>query len=124
MDKAPHTLTSTRLSGVMDEDHMRIELLHIDDCPNTAKALDQVEAALAVLGRHDVTVRLRTIRSPADPAGTGFSGSPTITVDGADIFPGAALTSDLACRIYPTPSGLAGVPTVDQVLEALRNRGL
>lgn len=32
--------------------------------------------------------------------------------------------TELACRIYPAPSGMAGVPTVDRVLEALRNRGL
>jgi hypothetical protein len=69
---------------------MRIELLHIDDCPNTAEALDRVETALTALGRRDLTVRLRNIKSPADIAGTAFSGSPTITVNGADIFPGAS----------------------------------
>jgi hypothetical protein len=103
---------------------MRIELLHIDGCPNTAKALEQVEAALAALGRQDVPVHLRHIKTPADIAGTGFAGSPTITADGVDIFPAGAPTSDLACRIYPTPSGLAGVPAVDQVTEALTNHGL
>ncbi|UKA56642.1 thioredoxin family protein (plasmid) [Arthrobacter sp. FW305-BF8] len=103
---------------------MKIELLHITGCPNTARALAQIETALTALGRQDLTVHLRRIKSPADTAGTAFSGSPTITVDGTDIFPGAAPTTELACRIYPTPSGMAGVPTVDQVLEALRNRGL
>lgn len=83
-----------------------------------------METALTALGRQDLTVRLQPIKSPADTAGTAFSGSPTITVDGTDIFPAAAPTTELACRIYPTPSGMAGVPTVDQVLEALRNRGL
>lgn len=103
---------------------MRIELIHIDDCPNVAKALEQVEAALVALGRQDLRVRLRHIKTPADIAGTGFAGSPTITADGADIFPGGAPVSDLACRIYPTPDGLAGVPTIDQVTEALTNHGL
>lgn len=32
--------------------------------------------------------------------------------------------TELVCRIYPVPSGMTGVPTVDRVLEALRNRGL
>lgn len=103
---------------------MRIELIHIDDCPNVAKALEQVEAALVALGRQDIRVRLRHIKAPADIAGTGFAGSPTITADGADIFPDGAPVSDLACRIYPTPDGLAGVPTIDQVTEALTNHGL
>ncbi|MFX1822293.1 thioredoxin family protein [Pseudarthrobacter sp. CC4] len=103
---------------------MRIELLHIDDCPDTAKALDQAVAALAALGHDDVPVHLRHIKSSADTAGTGFAGSPTITLDGADIFPDGAPSSDLACRIYPTSGGHAGVPTVDQVMEALTNHGL
>lgn len=103
---------------------MRIELLHIDDCPNTEKALQQVQAALAALGRQDVPVHLRRIKTAADTAGTGFAGSPTITADGADIFPAGVPTTDLACRIYATPSGLAGVPTVDQVMEALTKHGL
>lgn len=103
---------------------MRIELLHIDDCPNTARALEQVTAALAALGLGDVPVRLRLIESAAETAGTGFAGSPTITADGADIFPDAAPSSDLACRLYPTPGGHAGVPTVAQVIEALKNAGL
>lgn len=90
---------------------MRIELLHIDDCPNTAKALKQVEAALVAMGRQDIPVHLRHIRTPADTAGTRFAGSPTITADGADIFPNGTPTSELACRIYPTPGGLAGDPT-------------
>lgn len=103
---------------------MRIELLHIADCPNTALALERVEAALAALGRDDVAVQLRLIESAADTAGTGFAGSPTITADGADIFPGGAPSSDLACRIYPTPGGHAGAPTVEQVIAALTSRGL
>lgn len=103
---------------------MRIELLHIDDCPNTAKALERLEAALAAMGRPDATVSLRLIQTPADMAGTGFAGSPTITADGADIFPDGVPASDLACRIYRTPDGLAGVPTVDQLTEALARHGL
>lgn len=103
---------------------MRLELLHIADCPNTTRALERVKAALAALGRDDVAVHLRLIESAADTAGTGFAGSPTITVDGADIFPGGAPSSELACRIYRTPGGHAGAPSVEQVIEALKGRGL
>ena len=103
---------------------MRIELLHIDECPNTADALERLESALAALGHRDMPVTARLLSTPADITGTGFAGSPTITVDGADIFPAGVPASDLACRIYATPGGLAGVPTLDQIAEALRNRGL
>lgn len=103
---------------------MRLELLHIADCPNTARMLERVEAALAALRRDDVAVQLRLIKSAADTPGTGFAGSPTITADGTDIFPGGAPSSDLACRIYPTPGGRSGAPTVEQIIEALTSRGL
>lgn len=39
------------------------------------------------------------IRTPQEAATTGFAGSPTITVDGRDLFPGGARTESLACRV-------------------------
>lgn len=103
---------------------MRIELLHIDECPNTGIARARLEAALAALGHHSIPVNMRLLAAPSDMAGTGFAGSPTITVNGADIFPSGAPASDLACRVYATPAGLAGAPTVDQITAALRDFGL
>ncbi len=103
---------------------VKLELLHIPDCPHTALALQQVEAALAALGRQDIAVHMVRIDTPEDAAGTGFAGSPTITADGGDIFPDRTPTGELACRLYPTPHGLAGVPAPAQMLEALKNLGL
>lgn len=104
---------------------MRLELLHIDECPNSVKAHERLEAALTALGRTDVEVHMRLLESASDIEGTGFAGSRTITVNGSDIFPDGASTSDLACRIYMTPNGYAaGLPTIDQLTKALRDRGL
>ena len=103
---------------------MRIELLHIDECPNTAKTEERLQAALAALGRSDVPVHMRLLKSASDTTDTGFAGSPTITVNDADIFPTGAKANDLACRVYATPNGLAGLPTLNQITEALRNSGL
>ena len=33
-------------------------------------------------------------------------------------------TTDLACRVYVTRNGLAGLPTVEQIVEALETRML
>ncbi|WAH98135.1 thioredoxin family protein [Arthrobacter sp. MMS18-M83] len=103
---------------------MRIELLYINECPNSDEAARRLGVALAALGHRGTTIHMRLIDSSEDTVGTGFAGSPTIAVDGADIFPGGAVVSDLACRIYRTPSGLAGLPTIDQIKEALTNHGL
>lgn len=103
---------------------MRIDLLHIDECPNTGEARARLKSALTALGHSDIPVNMRLLETPSDMAGTGFAGSPTITVDGADIFPTGAPANDLACRIYATPGGLAGLPTLDQITEALKRLGL
>lgn len=55
-------------------------------------------------------------------AQTPFAGSPTITINGADVFPSDGRTSDLACRVYATPHGLKGTPTTEQITAALRDQ--
>ncbi|WP_392341556.1 thioredoxin family protein (plasmid) [Leifsonia sp. P73] len=97
---------------------MQIEVLHIDDCPNWESAGDRVTEALAQLGK-TATVEFRLLSTPEQAARVPFAGSPTITADGEDLFPGNGGTTDLACRIYFTPDGLAGLPTVEQLIQAI-----
>ncbi|WAH98146.1 thioredoxin family protein [Arthrobacter sp. MMS18-M83] len=103
---------------------MEIELLHISDCPNTDEAARHLGAALTALGHGGAAIHRRLMESSEDTIGTAFAGSPTITIDGTDIFPDGAAANDLTCRLYRTPRGLVGVPTVDQIKEALRSHGL
>lgn len=98
---------------------MKLEVLHIEDCPNWEEAGRRLQVALALTGRGDLPIGYRLLRTPAEAAPTAFAGSPTITVDGLDLFPSDGRTSDLACRVYLTPTGLAGLPTVDQLVKAL-----
>jgi glutaredoxin len=102
---------------------MKLELLHIDQCPNSASAHKLLEEALTALDQADIEIHMRLLKSVSDIEGTGFAGSPTITVNGADIFPEGAPSTDLACRIYMTPNGFAGLPTMDQLTSALRDHG-
>lgn len=103
---------------------MRLELLHIDDCPNSVSAYGLLEEALAALGCPDIKIHSRRLETATDIDGAGFAGSPTITVNGSDIFPDGAASTDLACRIYMTPNGIAGLPTLEQLTKALKNNGL
>jgi hypothetical protein len=51
-----------------------------------------------------------------------FPGSPTIRVDGHDLFPqgsGEREVWGLGCRVYATPEGVKGAPTAELVREAL-----
>lgn len=61
------------------------------------------------------------VRTEGEAASRAFGGSPTIIVDGEDLFPGTR-TRDLACRVYFTERGITGLPSVQQLEEALQQR--
>ncbi|MDW6062831.1 hypothetical protein SAZ11_38580 [Streptomyces sp. FXJ1.4098] len=50
----------------------------------------------------------------------GFTGSPTILIDGRDPFAEPGTAPPLACRIYPSCTGPAGAPGLDQLRRALQ----
>ena len=101
---------------------MEIEVLYIDDCPNWQAAGDRVRRALDSIGLDDVPVVFVLLRTTDEAARRAFAGSPTILVDGEDVFPSEGRTADLACRVYPTESGFAGAPSVAQLERALGKR--
>ncbi|GAA0642022.1 hypothetical protein Stsp02_20360 [Streptomyces sp. NBRC 14336] len=98
---------------------MHIELLYFDGCPNWHVAHHRLGEALTATGQHDIDVTLRTVKTDEEAQALWFPGSPTIRIDGRDPFPAAAQTYGLTCRVYSTPDGLAGSPTVDQLVQAL-----
>ncbi|MBD3942904.1 thioredoxin family protein [Microbacterium sp. NEAU-LLC] len=102
---------------------MQIEVLHIAGCPTWVEASRRVREALTLSGIYHAKMAFRLVASPADAARLPFAGSPTILVDGADLFPGSPRTSQLACRVYLTPQGLAGAPTTEQIIEAVSAHG-
>ncbi len=104
---------------------MKIQILHIDDCPNWKIIGADVVATLHELGASDVPVEYQLLTTSAEAAEVPFAGSPTLLIDGVDAFPSAGGTSSLACRIYVTDAGMAGVPSrtdlrrvLGQVLDA------
>jgi hypothetical protein len=112
-----------RQPPVDDNGEMKIEVLHIDECPNWEEAGDRLRVALDATAHEDAEIDFRLIRTPEDAAQVPFAGSPTITVNDEDLFPGGGRTNELACRIYFTPTGIAGLPTVEQIVEAIEARG-
>ena len=90
---------------------MKIEILTFDGCPNAQSARELVERVVAEAGS---TVEVLDVAVPDPEAAKRmrFLGSPTVRVDGRDIEPGADERTEyvLACRIYRTEHGVAGVP--------------
>ncbi len=61
----------------------------------------------------------QVIRTAAEAQRLGFRGSPTVLVDGTDPFASEDHAGGLTCRLYDTPNGPAGAPTVDQLRQAM-----
>ena len=90
---------------------MRIEILTFDGCPNARSTRELVERVVAEAG-FSVEVLDVAVPDPEAAERMRFLGSPTVRVDGRDIEPGADERTEyvLACRIYRTEHGVAGVP--------------
>ncbi|MBY6709170.1 MULTISPECIES: alkylmercury lyase [unclassified Rhodococcus (in: high G+C Gram-positive bacteria)] len=101
---------------------MKVEILYFDECPNWQDAANRVHTAATAIGLPDIEIEYRLITSDAEAAASAFAGSPTILVDGVDAFGDAVQLTELACRIYRTGAGTAGLPTVDQLVTSLRKR--
>ena len=100
-----------------------IELIHIADCPNSEETPRRLQLAVANTMSPSTSVTSTLIDSADTAARLTFAGSPTILVDGVDLFPTDGRTSGVACRVYPTPHGLARAPTQQQIDGALAARG-
>jgi hypothetical protein len=96
-------------------------LLFFDDCPSWQQAQENLVAAARRLGA-DLHLHLEQVETLEDAERLGFTGSPTVLIDGSDPFAPAGAGPALACRIYATPTGLAGAPTVDQLVAVLARR--
>ncbi len=91
---------------------------YFDGCPNWTIAAER----LAAIARDhpDMTITYQLVETPEDAEAIGFRGSPSILINGTDVFPDPSAPVGLACRIYATPDGFAGAPTLDQLRAAIR----
>lgn len=102
-----------------DPGDMDIEVLVVPDCPNEKATAERLRQALDDVGLPDTVVTTRVIADQAEAERTGFTGSPTILLNGHDPFAEPGRPPGLACRVYRTPHGLAGVPELGQLQRAL-----
>jgi hypothetical protein len=99
---------------------LQIRLRYIEGCPHWRTAHDRLREALRAEGMANVEPIVERVENAEDAERLRFIGSPTILVDGRDPFAGTSVAFGLTCRVYPTPEGLAGSPTPEQLREALR----
>lgn len=99
---------------------MTISLLYFDGCPNWHVAEERLRAALVAVGRPDEVLEHILVSTQEEAEAAQFRGSPTVLVDGRDPFSDPDAPVGLACRLYRTEEGLAGSPTVEQLVAVLR----
>lgn len=94
-----------------------ITLQYFDGCPNW----ERTERSLTALLDEgwDATVELEQIDTYEAASERSFPGSPTVLIDGVDPFADGELPPALACRVYETPTGSDGTPTIDQLRRAI-----
>lgn len=103
----------------MTERDMKIELLYFDDCPSWKKTFDILDQSLKKLGILQ-DVALIPVETQEDAVKNEFTGSPTIRVNGVDLFPTGQSNYALGCRLYQTPQGFKGWPTEEMISDKLQ----
>ena len=105
---------------------MRVEVLYFGGCPSYVAAEKTLREVLGGLGM-DAEVEMVAVETDEEAARLRFPGSPTVRIDGEDLFParGAADREDwrLGCRVYATPGGFKGSPTAAMIEDALMRKG-
>lgn len=96
---------------------MDVTLLYFEDCPNW----QTTEGHLEYLAQEvpDLRISRHLVDTAEEAERVRFLGSPSIHIDGVDPFAEPDGPVGLSCRIYQTPAGPAGSPTLDQLREVL-----
>ena len=97
---------------------MKIDVLYFDDCPSWKTALANLESALEA-EELKAKIRLVEVKDNEQATRLKFLGSPSFCVNGQDWWPETRDTYNLSCRVYATPQGMKGVPTVEMLREKL-----
>jgi peroxiredoxin len=98
----------------------RVELLWWAGCPTHQEAADLLRNTLAALGRDEVHVVEREVRTRDQAERLGFPGSPTFQVGRLDLFPTDAPAA-LGCRVYTRAGGRSSpLPDPDDLAARLR----
>ncbi len=98
---------------------LQVDILYTADCTDWQLAVELVQRALAELNLES-EIQYYLIENDRQALQTFFIGSPTVRVNGYDLFPVKGATAGLRLRSYLTDEGLLGHPTYAMILEALK----
>lgn len=101
---------------------MKIELLVFDGCPNHEPAEQLIRDTVEELGI-DADIEIINVVDNEDAVAKRFLGSPSIRINDLDleIEENESTQYSMRCRIYRTGNGHSGVPSKQQLADALKN---
>jgi hypothetical protein len=97
---------------------MRIEVLHVSNCPNHAVVIERLRQILATEG-FEAHINEVVVNDATVAQSLRFPGSPTIRINGRDIEPheGETASFGLMCRLYADGNG---APSHQKLRDAIR----
>ena len=97
---------------------MRIDVLYFDGCPSWKNALENLKLVLKAENR-EAEINLVLVESDEEALKKKFLGSPSIRVNGIDLWPMERQSYFLSCRMYRTAEGMKGFPSVSMLREKI-----
>jgi len=98
---------------------MKVELLYFDGGPCWQSGLQNLQSAQKTNGL-DVAVELVQVLDNDDATRKKFLGSPSFRINGVDLWHEEWEVYSMSCRVYATPEGIKGRPSVFMLQEAIR----
>ncbi|MDL4770719.1 organomercurial lyase [Actinomadura xylanilytica] len=99
---------------------LELTVLTVPDCPSEPVLVDRLTQALD--GRPDAPIIRRVVETEADAARWGMRGSPTLLINGVDVFAAPNTPTSVSCRLYRDETGsTGGAPSIAALGEALRH---
>jgi hypothetical protein len=98
---------------------VKTELLYIDGCASWQTGLENFITALQMEQIADAVVLVKVKNDP-EAARLKFLGSPSFRINGKDLWPEERESYSLCCRVYTTPEGMKGWPSVEMLREKIK----
>lgn len=100
---------------------LQFDILYFDDCPSWKRATALLER---VIERLDLESGVNLVRVETDDEAQEhrFVGSPSIRLNGEDLFPVGHEYYALGCRLYQTEDGMRGWPTEAMLIASIREQ--
>lgn len=102
----------------METNSVSVEILYFSGCPSWKQTIEDLKFVLAEKGINS-EIKLTRVESDDDAKAKKFLGSPTIRINGRDLFPVNKPNYCLQCRVYSTPDGMLAIPTREMLNERL-----